>query len=265
MAVKLDIVGSNLTYGYETELADRALRKALVTGATSKEAAIKEAVNAAAVGGENLYTPNNIPLQSATAIRLGADRWLVDLAYARTRISQRRDALERRVSVTTLPDVYVPVYSTSPNRTNGLPFDVITSNTYQYWYGVQYVPGTAQGQDPMAVPKPYMFRKPQIRIQVNYTVPVYNFGDGYIEKLGKTNSNQFYIAEIAGSYQPGELLLEGFSTDPREISRWSAGVTFRHVPGGFYTQRVLWNNGATYPNQKYWYLENVSTYEQTQF
>ena len=265
MAVKLDFPGSTITRGYESELADRAVRKALVTDVSTKEAAIKAAVDEAAVGGENLYTEINIPLQAATAIRLGKDRWLVDLSYGRSRISQRRDAYERRVTVTTLSDIYVPVFTTTANRQYGLPFDSISSNTYDKWYAMQYVPGTVKGQDPMAPPKPYQYRKPQVRIQLDYTVDVYRFGDAYIDRLGKTNSNVFYIPEIAGTYQPGELMLEGFSTDPREISRWSVGVTFRYTPGGYYTQRPVWNNGATYPNDKYWYLINEPTYELTQF
>jgi hypothetical protein len=268
MAVKLDLPGSTLTWGYESEQADRGVRKALVTDEPTKESAINAAVNAAQSGGENLYSTNNIPLQSATAIRLGVNRWLVDLNYARGRLSQRREASERYVSVTTLSDILTPVYLTTQNRLNGLPYDTITSPDYQYWYRMPYAQGTANtvyGQDAATPPEPYMFRKPQLRITINYTSAIYTFGNGEVAKVGKSNQNVFPIAEIgaigANAFAQGELFYEGFDTDPRDISRFSAAIRFRYTPGGFYNQRLKWNNGATYPNDRYWYVANEASYE----
>lgn len=269
MAVKLDIPGSTLTWGYESEQADRAVRKCIVTDEATKEAAINAAVSAAQNAGENLYSTNNIPLQAATAVRLGANRWLVDLNYARGRLSQRRDETERYVTVTTIADTNTDVYLTTANRLNGLPYDSITSNSYAYWYRMPYVPGTSFGQHAGSPPVPYSFRRPRLRIQIAYTSSVYTFGNGEIGKVGKTNSNAFPIAEIgaigANAFQPGELYYEGFGTDPRDISRFPASISFMYSPGGFYTQRIRWNNGATYPNDKYWYVVHESTFEQVLF
>jgi hypothetical protein len=272
MAVKIDIPGSTLTWGYESEHADRAVRKCIVTNEATKEAAINAAVLAAQSGGENLYSTNNIPLQAATAIRLGADRWLVDLNYARGRLSQRREASERYVTTTTLSDILTPVYLTTANRLNGLPFDNISSPSYQYWYRIPYAQGLANGvygQDSATPPEPYMFRKPQLKITISYTSSVYTFGNGEINKTGKSNQNTFPIAEIgalgANAFAQGELFYEGFSTDPRDISRFSASVVFRFTPGGFFTQRLKWNNGNTYPNDRFWYVVHEPTYELVTF
>lgn len=272
MAVKLDIPGSTLTWGYESEQADRAVRKCIVSDEATKEAAINAAVSAAQNGGENLYSTNNIPLQAATAVRLGVNRWLVDLSYARGRLSQRREASERYVTVTSLTDILTPVYLTTANRLNGLPYDTITSPSYAYWYRMPYAQGLASGvlgQDSATPPEPYMFRKPQLKITINYTASVYTFGNGEILKVGKSNQNVFPIAEIgaigANAFAQGELLYEGFNTDPRDISRFSASVVFRFTPGGFYTQRLKWNNGATYPNERYWFVANEPTHELVTF
>lgn len=267
---KLDIPGSNLSWGYESELADRALRKCIVTGAVSKEDAITTAVTAAQTGGENLYSSMNIPLQNASAIRLGADRWLVDLQYGRTRMSQRRNAAERRVSVTTANDITTPCYIVTSNRLNGLPHSVATNwNTFANadarWYRIAMVPGTNGAQDPRLVPQPYLFRRPQFRIQLNYTTTAYTFGFNDAGKVGKVNSNVFFIPEIGGMFTAGQLYYEGFGTEPRDISRFAATVNFLHTPGGFYEQALRWNNGSTYPNDKFWYVENVLPFETAVF
>ena len=264
----LDLPGSSLSYGFESELADRALRRALVINATDKETAITAAVTAAQDGGgNNLYGTNNIPLLSATAVRLGVARWLVDLTYGRTRLSTRRDNAIRRATVTTMPDTFTPVYLTTENYLNGLPFDSITTNTpgYSKWYFMPYVSGSNLGQHPQYPPSSYMFRRPQIRISLNYSLRPYNFGDGEIAKIGKTNANNFYISEISNSFGPGELFYLGFNTEPKDIERFVANVTFSYTPGGYYQQNVQWNNGATYPGEKYWYVTQRPMYDTTQF
>jgi len=267
---KLDLPGSNLSWGYESELADRALRKCVVTGAASKEDAINTAVTAAQTGGANLYSSLNIPLQAASATRLGADRWLVDLQYARTRMSQRRNAAERRVSVVTANDIFTPCYIVTSNRVNGLPFSTATNwNTFANgdarWYRLATVPGTNGGQDSRLIPQPYLFRRPQFRIQINYTTTSYTFGFNDAGKVGKVNSNVYFIPEIGGMFTAGQLLYDGFGTEPRDISRFAATINFLHTPGGFYEQALRWNNGATYPNDKYWFVENVLPYEAAVF
>jgi hypothetical protein len=267
---KLDIPGSSLTWGYESELMDRALRKCVVTGAVSKEDAISTAVTAAQTGGQNLYSSVNIPLQGASCIRLGADRWMVDLQYARSRISQRRNAAERRVSVTTVNDFTVPVYLVTQNRACGLPFENITSwappaGAAWSWYRMQFVPGTNKGQDSRFFPQPYLFRRPQFRIQLNYTTTSYTFGFNDVNKVGKANSNTYFIPEIGGMFTAGQLYYEGYGTEPRDISRFAATVNFLHTPGGFCEQVLKWNNGSVYPNDRYWYVENQFVYETAVF
>lgn len=265
---KLDLPGSSLTWGYESELMDKALRKCVVTGALSKEEAINTAVTAAQTGGSDLYSSVNIPLQGASCVRLGSDRWMVDLQYARSRMSQRRNPAERRVSVTTVNDFAVPVYLVTQNRACGIPYESITSNTLPAgasWYRMQYVPGTNGGQDSRLIPQPYLFRRPQFRIQLNYTTTSYTFGFNDAAKVGKSNSNVFFIPEIGGMFTAGQLYYEGFGTEPRDISRFAATVNFLHTPGGFCEQVLKWNNGATYPNQKYWFVENQLVYETAVF
>lgn len=269
---KLDLPGSSLTWGYESELMDKALRKCIVTGAVSKEEAINTAVTAAQAGGENLYSAVNIPLQGASCVRLGSDRWMVDLQYARSRMSQRRNPSERRVSVMTVSDFSVPVYLITQNRACGIPYENITSNTPPVgssWYRIRTIPGLigagGGGQDPRLPPEPYLFRRPQFRIQLNYTTTSYTFGFNDAGKVGKVNSNVYFIPEIGGMFTAGQLYYEGFGTEPRDISRFAATVNFLHTPGGYCEQVVKWNNGAVYPNQKYWYVENQLVYETAVF
>jgi hypothetical protein len=265
---KLDLPGSTMSWGYESELADKAVRKCVVTGAANKEEAITTAVTAAQSGGENLYSSMNIPLQTASCVRLGADRWLVDLQYARTMMSQRRNAGERRCAVTSLTDLNVPCYLKTDQRANGLPFVNISSNNLPAgteWHRMQYVPGTTNGQGARLIPEPYNFRRPQFRISLSYTTETYTFGFDDAGRVGKVNNNTFFIPEIGGMFVAGELFYDGYGTAPRDISRFAATVNFRMVTGGFYEQAIKWNNGATYPNEKYWKVVNVPMYESVLF
>lgn len=237
MPVKTHIPGTSVSIGYESETADRATIRCLVTGETVKATAIAAAV--AAVG-QTLYPGvYNIPLVLGEATRFGQGKYIVTLQYSRSASSRRRDQTQRRIrmkSTVEYVDAYLVANGTFVNgyRDNAAP---ATAD----WFSIQMRPGNLQ--TPELYPRPYKLQRPMMTIQLEYTTTVLTVNDAELQKTGKLNNSAYVIPEIGGVFQPDTLKYEGFSIDKKDIGQypWFTSIVFTYDPFGHFRQQVLWD------------------------
>lgn len=239
MAVKPYIPGSVLNIGYETENADRASIRCLVTGAATLQAAITDAV--ANVGELLLSGSYNIPLIDTSATHFGNQKWIVTLNYGRGGRSRRRNQTDRRVriqSVLEYVDSYLINSSTYENGYRKAP-GVGPANTD--WYSLSLRPGNRQS--PELVPRPYKMQRPMMRVTLSYTTAFLTINGGELAKLGKINSNVFPIIELSTAFPQYTMKYEGFESDKNDIGTypWATVINLTYDPAGHYKQKPVWD------------------------
>lgn len=239
MAVKTHIPGTTVAVGYETETADRAVIRCLVTGNTDHKVAIEEAV--AAVG-DTLYSGTlNIPLVSADATRFGVQKHIVTLNYSRTARGARRNPITRRVRIKSALE-YVDAYLlTGSSYLNGYRHS--TTPAIGDWHSI---PLYANRQSSELIPRPYKVQRPMMMIQIDYNTAFLTITDAELAKNGKINSNAFAIPEIGGVFSARTLLYEGFESNRQDIGQypWSTSLLLKYDPSGHYRQQPVWNQAG---------------------
>jgi hypothetical protein len=261
MAVKSYIPGTTVSVGYESETADRATIRCLVTGKNTHTEAIEEAKTSV---GETLYPGTyNVPLVSADASPFGNAKWIVSLNYGRGGRSRRRNQTERRIRIKSSLE-YVDAYLLDGGSyTNGYR-DNSNPDT-GHWFSLQLRPGNKQ--TPELAPRPYKVQRPMMTIQLEYTTPFLTINDAELSKNGKINSNVFPIPEIGGVFAVRTLRYEGFESGKSDIGTypWFTSLILTYDPAGHYRQQAVWDSTLDSGNGKW---KTISTYlaaEETTF
>jgi hypothetical protein len=259
--VKTHIPGTSISIGYESETADRATIRCLVTDCTAQKDAIDAAVLAV---GQTLYSGIlNIPLVSAESTRWGNGKYIVTLLYGRNQRAQRRNQTQRRVRIQSTIE-YVDAYLiNSASFTNGYRHnsDPATAD----WFSIQLRPGNLQS--PELYPRPYKIQRPMMKIELEYTTPFLSVNDAELAKTGKVNSNVFAIGEIGGVFAANTLKYEGFQNAKNDIGQypWFNSVVLTYDPFGHYRQQVVWDQTLDSGNGKWKTISNYLVSETTTF
>ena len=254
MAVKSYIPGTVLNIGYETENADRASIRCLVTGEASMQAAITAAV--ASVGDLLLTGSYNIPLVDTSATHFGNQKWIVTLNYGRGGRSRRRTQTDRRIRIQSVLD-YVDAYLIeSSTYENGYRKAPVAGPNNEHWYSLSLRPGNRQS--PELVPRPYKLQRPTMRITLSYTTSFLTITGGELAKLGKINSNVFPIAELSTAFAANTLKYEGFESDKNDIGTypWATVINLTYDPAGHYKQKPVWDQSLDSGNGL-WTVDNT--------
>lgn len=260
MAVKTHIPGTTVAVGYETETADRAVIRCLVTGQTDHKAAIDEAV--AAVG-STLYSGTlNIPLVSTDATRFGVLKHIVTLNYSRTARGARRTQTDRRVRIKSTLEYLDSYLLNGSNYLNGYKHSTDPATTD--WHSI---PLSANRQSSELIPRPYKIQRPMMLIQIDYVTAFLTINDAELSKNGKLNSNAFAIPEIGGVFNAYTLLYEGFESNRQDIGQypWSTSLILRYDPSGHYRQQPVWDQTLDSNNGKWKTVSDKLASEPTTF
>lgn len=237
MPVKTHIPGTSVSIGYESETADRAVIRCLVTQSTSHTDAISQAV---ASVGSTLYSGTyNIPLVSSDATRFGVQKWIVTLQYGRSGKARRRNQAQRRIRIQSTLE-YVDAYLiNSATWVHGYKDSSDPSSSD--WYALPLRGGNLQS--PEISPKPYKVQRPMMKIQLDYTTANLGINDAELSKTGKLNSNPFAIGEIGGVFSANTLKYEGFESSKQDIGLypWYTAVNLLYDPSGHYRQQAVWD------------------------
>lgn len=260
MAVKTHIPGTTVAIGYETETADRAVIRCLVTGTADHKAAIEEAV--AAVG-TTLYSGTlNVPLVSSDATRFGVQKYIVTLNYTRSGRSARRTQTDRRVRIKSALE-YVDAYLlTGGAYQNGYRHNADPAATD--WHSIPLYSGRQSSE---LIPRPYKVQRPMMMIQIDYVTSFLTINDSELSKNGKLNSNAFAVPEIGGVFGQYTLLYEGFESNKQDIGQypWSTSLLLKYDPSGHYRQQPVWDGTLDSNNGKWKTISDKLASDSTTF
>lgn len=253
MPVKTHIPGTSVSIGYESETADRAVIRCLVTASTSHTDAIAQSVSS--VGSTLFSGTYNIPLVSADATRFGVQKWIVTLQYARGGRARRRNQTQRRIRIQSTLEYVDSYLLNSSNWVNGYRDNSDPASSD--WYALPLRGGNLQS--PEIAPKPYKVQRPMMKIQLDYTTAVLGINDAELAKTGKLNANPFPIGEIGGVFAANTLKYEGFESDKQDIGLypWHTNVNLLYDPFGHFRQQAVWDQTLNSGNGKW---KTVSTF-----
>lgn len=238
-----DINGSSLTVAFQDWRQDAATRKFLVSAVSRSEAittttTFLEAEDGDAGDGDGASHPNIAKLlaNQVTCQAVGPERWLVTVQYQRNKSSGFPDGhtmANMRISFEGME-----VYCTPTAYANGLPFG---------GNGREFVnPGPFFSTDPKNPPKPWIFNKPVMSIQLPFssiTSPV----SQATNNVGRLTTQTVNI----GGYAFPQNTLRFDGSDTRALaSSESATASNRYVgqenytyrQGGFYKQTVIYDH-----------------------
>lgn len=251
--ISSDIPGSSLTIAFQNYERDSAVRKFLVASDSRADAITTVISNAAALN-NTVNHPDESALKAdgITAQAVGPGRWLVSVQYVRNKFGAIPSTI---TTLTNLRMAYegIEVFCSPRNFVNGLPFGV---NGTEFVY-----PGGPAGQstDPQDPPKPWVYNRPVINVQVPFSTTTFN--TDALANVGKINTSTITFAGFTAAV--GTLRFDGAeikSTGPSYDFYVPSGATVRYYgtdsytysPYGFYKQRLEWNSGS-----ERWQAENV--------
>ena len=255
MAVKTHIPGTTVSVGYESETADRAIIRCLVTQETDHVEAIQAAVEAV---GETLYRGSlNMPLTGTDVSRFGDGKYIVSLQYSRNQRARRRDQTQRRIKIKSNVE-YVDAYLVNVGTgaySNGYINNADPASAD--WHSIPMRGGNLQNQE--LVPRPYKLQRPMMTITLDYTTEVLTISDAELAKTGKLNSNVFSIPEIGGTFAANTLRYEAFESGKNDIGShpWSTTIVLTYDPFGHYRQQAVWDQTLNSTKGKW---KTISTY-----
>lgn len=243
-----DIPGSTLTIAFQNAEQDSATRKFLVSS-TSRADAITTVTNALST--VNHPDESGLKANRVTAQAVGPARWLVTVQYIRGRIgglpSGGSNLGNMRVS-----SEAVEVYCTPDSFKDGLPWGE---------GGTKFVnPGPPEGQstDPSSPPRPWVYNRPTISIQIPFSSST-NPLIANIQTVSKVNKSEFTLNGVpypAGSlrYDGGEVRSVAPSAGSADI-RYYGTENYTFALGGWQKQIIYWDAGQ-------WKARNVYLYDQ---
>ena len=263
-----DMPGSSLTIAYTNFLQDTATRRFLSDVAT-RALAIADVVahlsSEAGGGADGFFHPDadtfdsNLSVNRITASAIGPHRWVVTVEYVVSKFSglpsTSTTIMNAKVSYES-----VQVYCSSETFKDGLPFGTADKRGRAF-----LSPGGAENQDASDPPKPYIYNRPVLSIQVPFSqqdnpmaLALKNVGSPLSGRTlrGVTfadNQLRFDGTDLACTAASGTSGALGYTT--------YAGVdTYSACKSGFFQQRLMFSKNEQGEGFEGWYCENIQAY-----
>lgn len=265
-AIKIDIPGSSMRVGIASQFQDYAIRRHMVTGETTQADAQDALHTLLGVNWAKHHVIDNLPLQSETISKFGANKWIITQTFARDQTSGWRDESNGRRQELRFTLHAVPVFiSAAQSRTNALPYNSDPDPDDFYLLPLSSTDGVTVSQSPSLPPVAYMYERPALRLADQRTYDEYPLSATQVGLLGKVNNGSITLNSVGLTFSANECRFVGAdfimeSTGEDSTGRWAGSYYFDCIKGGHYMQRAWWDD----TNDK-WKVSNDLMYETGDF